>query len=220
MAPLVVGFDLDLTLIDSRPGIAATYRALSAHTGVYIDADAAVTRLGPPLEVELSLWFPAAEVEAAGVLFRSLYPLTAVTGSPLLPGVTEAVSAVRGRGGGVVVITGKFTPNAHLHLDHVGIAADAVVGWAWAETKTEAMLDLGVTVYVGDHPADMAAARAAQVAVGQRVYAVGVTTGGHTEHELVEAGADVVLADLTGFPSWLDGTQSDTISVGLSGQDR
>ena len=39
MAPLVVGFDLDLTLMDSRPGIAAAYRALTARTGVYVDAD-------------------------------------------------------------------------------------------------------------------------------------------------------------------------------------
>ena len=34
-----VGFDLDMTLIDSRPGIAATYRALTAKTGVHVDAD-------------------------------------------------------------------------------------------------------------------------------------------------------------------------------------
>ena len=75
MAPLVVGFDLDLTLIDSRPGIAATYRALSARTGVYIDADAAVTRLGPPLEVELALWFPAERgATPLADLFRPLYP--------------------------------------------------------------------------------------------------------------------------------------------------
>ncbi|MEU7007928.1 HAD family hydrolase, partial [Streptomyces sp. NPDC046332] len=28
--PLTVGFDLDMTLIDSRPGIKATYQAFSA----------------------------------------------------------------------------------------------------------------------------------------------------------------------------------------------
>ena len=46
---LTVGFDLDMTLIDSRPGIRACYQALSERTGTYIDADLAVTRLGPPL---------------------------------------------------------------------------------------------------------------------------------------------------------------------------
>ena len=35
---LVVGFDLDMTLVDSRPGIAVTLDALSAETGHAIDA--------------------------------------------------------------------------------------------------------------------------------------------------------------------------------------
>lgn len=214
MFPLVVGFDLDLTLIDSRPGIADTYRALSARTGVYIDADAAVTRLGPPLEVELALWFPPEEVPAAAELFRSLYPVTAITASPALPGVGEAPAHVRRRGGGVVVITGKYGPNAHLHLDHIGFQADSVAGWCWAETKTAAMLDLGVGVYVGDHPADMAAARAAEKVREQPVYAVGVTTGDHSAEDLFAAGAHTVLEDLTGLPGWLDATLGDPISVG------
>lgn len=47
-----------MTLIDSRPGIRAAYRALTARTGVFVDADLAVSRLGPPLRTELSQWFP------------------------------------------------------------------------------------------------------------------------------------------------------------------
>src|SRR5690606_9284900 len=151
--------------------------------------------------------------------YRSLYPTIAVTTSPSLPGVPESVGAVRGRGGGVVVITGKFGPNAHLHLDHIGVCADAVVGWAWAETKTEAMIEHGVGIYVGDHPADMAAARAAGLASGRRTYAVGVGTGDHHADDLVAAGADTVLADLTDFPAWLDTILGDPIPVGLPGFD-
>jgi phosphoglycolate phosphatase len=215
--PLVVGFDLDLTLVDSRPGIAATYRALSDHTGVYIDADAAVTRLGPPLEVELGMWFRADRIAAMGDLFRQLYPAHAIASSPATPGAAEAIAAVRARGGRVVVITGKYEPNARLHLGHLGLAVDDIVGWAWAEGKVEAMLNHGVDVYLGDHPADMAAARAVPAA------AVGVLTGDHSEHELNAAGADTVLADLTGFGDWLAGypkANRHGISVGLAGADR
>ncbi|HEV7628189.1 MAG TPA: HAD family hydrolase, partial [Streptomyces sp.] len=57
-----VGFDLDMTLIDSRPGIHATYVALSERTGTHIDADLTVTRLGPPLEQELAHWFPDEQI--------------------------------------------------------------------------------------------------------------------------------------------------------------
>jgi phosphoglycolate phosphatase len=194
----VVGFDLDLTLVDSKPGIAATYRALSERSGVHIDADAAVTRLGPPLDTELALWFPAEDVPAAADEFRRLYPLTAVESSPVLPGAAAAFDVIRDRGGRIIVITGKYAPNARLHLAHLGLEADEVIGWAWAEGKVEAMVAHGVGAYLGDHPADMAAARAAPA------LAIGVLTGGHTEDELRAAGADTVLVDLTGFPRWLD----------------
>lgn len=46
-SPLTVGFDLDMTLIDSRPGIKAAYEALVAETGTPIDTDLVVSRLGP-----------------------------------------------------------------------------------------------------------------------------------------------------------------------------
>jgi phosphoglycolate phosphatase len=197
MSPLVVGFDLDMTLVDSRPGIAATYRALTARTGIFIDADAAVSRLGPPLDGELARWFPAEQVAEAGDLFRALYPDHAVTSSPALPGVVAALAAVRSRSGRVVVITGKYEPNARRHLDHLGLTVDAVVGWAWGEGKTTALGEHRAHIYVGDHPADMASA------VAGGVVAVGVGTGGWPAVDLVAAGAQVVLNDLTEFPAWL-----------------
>jgi phosphoglycolate phosphatase len=214
--PLVVGFDLDLTLIDSRPGISATLRALSAHTGVFIDHEAAVRRLGPPLDVELALWFPAEEVPAMGDAFRRLYPDFAVTSSPALPGAAESFAAVRRHSGQIIVITGKYEANAHRHLNHLGLVADTVVGWAWAEGKVAAMIAHATQVYVGDHPADMVAARAAHPTT-----AVGVLTGEHSEAELLDAGADVVLSDLSEFPAWLDDHRcAPRISVGLGGTDR
>ncbi|MFD5758908.1 HAD family hydrolase, partial [Streptomyces sp. NPDC127044] len=78
---LTVGFDLDMTLIDSRPGIHACYRALSERTGTYIDCDLAVTRLGPPLAEELINWFPADQVPAIADLYREMYPVHAINGT-------------------------------------------------------------------------------------------------------------------------------------------
>jgi phosphoglycolate phosphatase len=196
-APFVVGFDLDMTLVDSRPGIAATYRALTAQTGVYIDADAAVSRLGPPLDGELARWFPADQVAGAGDLFRALYPAHAVTTSPALPGVAAALAAVRARPGRIVVITGKYEPNARRHLDHLGLTVDALVGWAWGAGKTTALGEHQAHIYVGDHPEDMASA------VAGGVVAVGVGTGGWSTADLLAAGAQIVLNDLTEFPTWL-----------------
>ncbi|WP_345670321.1 HAD family hydrolase [Streptomyces similanensis] len=194
--PLTVGFDLDMTLIDSRPGIRACYLALSERTGTYIDADLAVTRLGPPLQDELVNWFPAERVEAVADLYRTMYPDFAVAATPALTGAREAVGAVRRAGGRSIVVTAKHEPNARLHLEHLAIGPDAVVGGLWAEQKAEALRAHGAQVYVGDHVGDVRGARAAGA------LSVAVATGPCAEEELRAAGADVVLADLTEFPNW------------------
>lgn len=94
-----VGFDLDMTLIDSRPGIRACYQALAERTGTYIDADLAVTRLGPPLAEELINWFPEDRIAEMADLYRSMYPAFAIEATLEMPGAREAVDAVRAAGG-------------------------------------------------------------------------------------------------------------------------
>lgn len=194
--PFTVGFDLDMTLIDSRPGIHATYRELSARTGAWIDADLAVSRLGPPLEHELAHWFPEDRVAEMVLAYREIYPTYAIEPSPALPGAGDAIQAVRAAGGRSVVVTAKNEPHAKLHLEHLGLEPDAVVGWLWAEAKAEALREHGATVYVGDHLGDIRGARAAGA------LAVSVATGPYGEDDLRAAGADVVLPDLTAFPAW------------------
>ncbi|MFD7133994.1 HAD family hydrolase [Streptomyces sp. NPDC059894] len=194
-----VGFDLDMTLIDSRPGIHAAYTVLAERTGVYIDADLVVTRLGPPLEEELAHWFPAERVADVAGLYRELYPSYAITRTLAMAGAREAVDAVHAAGGRAVVVTAKWEPNAKLHLEHLGIDADAVMGDLWAEQKAAALREHGAGVYVGDHVGDVRGARAAGA------LAVSVATGPCDARELAAAGADVVLPDLTAFPEWLTG---------------
>ncbi|GAB7040835.1 MULTISPECIES: HAD family hydrolase [Catenuloplanes] len=193
-----VGFDLDMTLIDSRPGLAANYRELTARTGVPVDADLAVSRLGPPLRTELAHWFPPDAVEDAVTLFRALYPDHAVLPSLPMPGALDALAAVRSRGGRVVVVTSKLGRLARLHTDHLGLPVDEIAGDLFAEGKATAILEHGVGLYVGDHIADMVAARTAGVP------GVGVATGPCSAAELRDAGATAVLTDLAEFPGWLD----------------
>ncbi|WP_454330715.1 HAD family hydrolase [Streptomyces glaucescens] len=195
--PLTVGFDLDMTLIDSRPGIHACYQALVERTGTFVDADLAVTRLGPPLTEELRNWFPEEDVPAVADLYRSMYPEYAITATPALPGAREAIAAVRASGGRAIVVTAKYEPNAKLHLEHLGLEPDVLVGDLWAEAKAAALREHTAGVYVGDHTGDIRAARAADA------LSVTVATGPFGAAELREAGTDVVLADLTAFPEWL-----------------
>jgi phosphoglycolate phosphatase len=201
---LVVGFDLDMTLIDSQQGVGEVYRALTAETGVPIDADLASSRLGPPLENEIAEWFPAADVPAMAARYREIYRSYAIERTPLLPGAAEAVAAVRAAGGRVIVVTSKFTGNARAHLDHTGLDADELVGSAHGNGKRDALLRFRARWYVGDHVADMRSARAAaDLAPELGIVAVGVTTGPCDAAELTDAGADDVLTDLLGFPDLL-----------------
>jgi phosphoglycolate phosphatase len=192
----VVGFDLDMTLIDPREGIVATCVAVSEATGRHIDGHVVASRLGPPLDIELAHWFPADEVPAAGDVFRALYVDHAIPRTTLLPGAAEAVAAVRDAGGTVVVITAKLETNAVLTLDHLGLAVDAVVGWRWGPQKTETLLSRGASLYVGDHVSDV------QAAHGAGLPCVAVATGPCSADELAAAGAATVMQTLEEFPGW------------------
>jgi len=203
-----VGFDLDMTLIDSRPGIAAAFRALTAKTGVFVDADLAVTRLGPPLRAELREWFPPEDVERAVTTYRTLYPVYAIGPTVPMPGAVAALAAVRELGLRVVVVTSKLGRLAEMHLAHLHLTTDELAGDLFAEDKAAALVDFGVHWYVGDHIGDMVAARTAGVP------GIGVATGPCSTDELREAGAYRVLPDLTTFPDLLR-----EITVG-SGPDR
>jgi phosphoglycolate phosphatase len=203
-----VGFDLDMTLIDSRPGIAATYRALSARTGVSMDADLVVSRLGPPLRTELREWFPEAEVENAVTLYRVLYPLYAIEPTRPTRGAREALAAVRRLGLRVVVVTSKIGRLAALHLEHLGMVADDLAGDRFGEGKAAALKEYGARWFVGDHVGDMVAATAAGIP------GIGVTTGPCRAAELKDAGATYVLDDLTAFPALLGRIAVGSAEVG------
>lgn len=192
----MVGFDLDMTLIDPRAGVVATLAAVSAQTGVRIDGELVASRLGPPLEVELAHWFDAAEVPAAADLYRALYPAYAIPLTTALPGAAEAVALVRASGARALVVTAKQHALAVASLDAVGITADDVVGWRWGPAKGETLLEHGATAYVGDHTADVDGARVAGAV------SVAVASGPCSSEELRAYGAEVVLDNLGEFAAW------------------
>jgi phosphoglycolate phosphatase len=191
---LTVGFDLDMTLVDTRAGLHAVMTRLSRELGVPIDADLMVGRLGPPIEVELAHWLPADQIAAAATRFRELMAEFGAAQCVALPGARAAVEAVRASGGAVVVVTAKKEALATVTLAAAGLEVDAVVGSLHGAGKAAALRAHGATVYVGDHPLDVLGARAADA------FCVGVRTGGEWPVD-----ADVLLDDLTFFPAWYDG---------------
>ncbi len=151
----------------------------------------------------------AGYTDALARAFEARSDLLTVKGR-LLPGAKEALAAV-GRLPGMIqsVLTGTIRPNAIIKLRAFGLDGllDLEIGGFGSEaypkgtllrvTRSRAAESRGVslgeeaTVYVGDSPRDVAAARIG----GAR--AMAVASGRATAAELTAAGADAVLADLT-----------------------
>ena len=195
---LVVGFDLDMTLIDPRVGIACAMARLESEIGAGIDVQWVIDNLGPRLETVLARWVPAEDIESAADRYREVFGAVGITTTTAMPGAVDAVEAVRAVGGTTIVITAKYEPHAWASLRVIDVLPDAVFGWRFGAAKGDALLAHGADLYVGDHPGDVLAARAGDA------LAVTVATGPASADQLVGAGADVVLHTLEDFPAWLD----------------
>lgn len=198
----VVGFDLDMTLVDSAAGIAATLRAVLAEIGRTVTDEQVWPTIGVPLEAAIVEILPDVDALAVTQRYRELYPTVGVAPITALPGAVEAFEAVHAAGGRVLVVSAKVEPAVRAVLTHVGldgprVRPDLVAGGLFAAAKGSVLREQGAHVYVGDHAGDVEAARA-----GGTV-AVTVATGPHSAERLRAAGADVVLPDLRAFPGWL-----------------
>jgi len=191
-----VGFDLDMTLIDSRSAILASFAGLGRDTATTIDLEAVDRRLGIKLEDELAFWYPPDQRAAAAAIYRRHYVRLAAQMTTALPGAHEALAAVRAAGERVVIITAKHAVSVEPSLRAVGLEADEVFTFVHGPEKAAVLNRISAAAYVGDSPPDMAAAEQA------RVRAVGVATGSFSADDLTRAGAEVVLGSLTDFPAW------------------
>jgi len=198
-----VGFDLDLTLINSRPAIMAAWSALAEELGVSIDLAEVDTRMGIKLEDEVGYWFPADGQQAAADSYRRHYVRLAPSMTFPLPGAAEALAAVRRAGERAVIITAKHPISVQPSLDAVALDADEVFTHVHGPEKAVVLARIGAAVYVGDTPADMAAARAGGA------LPVGVPTGSFGPGDLTTSGARVVLGSLLEFPSWYAGFRNN-----------
>ncbi len=198
---LAVGFDLDLTLVDSHERILSAYIRALHDLGVEVSREELTPHMGMPLVKTAVAVGAAVDADALVLRYRHYYDEPDAPLTLPMPGAPEALDAVHAAGGRTVVVSAKFTPAVHKALAEAGLTdlVDVVYGELFAEDKAGALIAEGASIYVGDHPGDMTAARAAGA------YAVGVSTGANDEAALVLAGADLALPDLAAFVAWLPG---------------
>jgi phosphoglycolate phosphatase len=198
-----IGFDLDLTLIDSRAAIMAAWLAVAAEFGVRIDLDDVDQRMGIKLEDEVAYWFPAESQQRAAAIYRRHYVRLAPALTTLLPGAQTALTAVREAGERAVIITAKHPVSVERSLAAVGLQPDDLFAHVHGPEKAAVLVRIAAVAYVGDTPADMTAGQTAGVA------AIGVPTGSFSAGELRESGAEVILTSLLDFPAWYTTFRTD-----------
>jgi phosphoglycolate phosphatase len=179
-----IAFDLDMTLVDSRPVSQRALERLVCEYGAQLDIDTLMSTYGLPL----ARWLPAS---IDGALFRTLQAQD-IALAVAMPGAAAALAAVREAGARAVVVTSAPLAIALGMLWAAGLRVDGLHPDAGGAQKVEPIRAEKCWAFVGDHPDDMLAGRRAGV------IAVGVNSG--TSRPI---GAQVELEDLRGFPSWL-----------------
>jgi phosphoglycolate phosphatase len=192
-----IGFDLDMTLVDSADGIVATVQHVVAQYGVQADGSEIRSTIGLPLDHVFPRWLPDEPYDVLLAAYRAHYREHGIPLTRPMPGAAEAIAMVRSRGEQVLVVTAKYGAVAGLALEAAGLDADVIVGDLFAEGKATALREHAAWAYVGDHPGDIRAARSAGV------HSIAVATGPTSVEELHAVEPDVVLPDLTHLPDWL-----------------
>jgi len=190
----VIGFDLDMTLVDSADAIVDSIRHTCREYGVEIDEDHVRAGVGLPLDRVFPDYIPDVPYAEALEIYRARYLSHGLAMQVLLPGAREALEAVTGDGCTILVVSAKKDTHVRAVLDEVGLSPFVrdIVGERFAETKSAALREASARVYVGDHVGDVVGARGAGA----------VATGPTSRADLERAGADVVMDDLTGFVGW------------------
>jgi phosphoglycolate phosphatase len=203
-------FDLDGTLVDSRPGIVAalneTLRALGEPERPSAELEAFI---GPPVHEAFGALLAGRSPDGAALDeivadYRARYRVGMVARSIVYPGIPALLQTLDAAGTTLAVATSKAGPLAVELLQGLGLAGRfrAIVGPVpparddKARTIAQALETLGIAtspaadaVMVGDRHHDVEGARA------HGLRAIGVTWGFGDADELRAAGADAIADD-------------------------
>lgn len=193
--------DLDGTLIDSRPGIAASCLATLRALGHSPDEAFDITPfIGPPLEEVLRVLLRTYDddrLDEAVSAYRQHYGDSGFLGSELYPGIGEALEDMRQAGLRIYMATSKREIFARRIAEHLNLAGyfDGIYGSVHggaldhkpellAQILSERNLLASDALMVGDRRHDIVGAHAV------KMRGLGVLWGYGSRDELETAGAD------------------------------
>ncbi len=197
--------DLDGTLTDPQVGITKSIAFALAQMGVCIPENSRLIEcIGPPLSVSFSQLLPeptAERVAEAIAHYRTRFSATGIFENSVYEGIQPALAQLTERGASLHLATSKPRVYARRILEYFELESYfvSVHGSEWdgarshkADLIAYALAQEAIAptqaVMVGDRAYDMVGA------VANKIPAVGVLWGYGSRAELVEAGADRLLA--------------------------
>jgi phosphoglycolate phosphatase len=195
--------DLDGTLSDSRPGIAACFRYTLGELGHDAQATGDLSwAVGPPIRVSIQrllAQYGDDRVDAAVDIYRNRYSTVGLYECSVFAGVVDMLDAIRTAGLTMCVATSKRRDFAERVIDHLRLRdyIKTVYGaepGGGLDEKQDLLahilaaegLAAGDAVMVGDRLHDMHAARV------NAIRSIGVLWGYGGRDELLAAGADAL----------------------------
>lgn len=103
----VVGFDLDMTLVDTMDRVVGTLGTTLAEQGIEVSVAELAPYVGPPLGTTWAELAPDLDPTMLTNRYRALYSGSTMPPSPAMPGAVAALEAVRAAGGRTVVVSAK-----------------------------------------------------------------------------------------------------------------
>ena len=196
-------FDLDGTLIDSEPGIAACIRHACDKLGVHAPADLR-SWIGPPLRHGFAplLGHDVERIEAAVDYYHERFATLGWREHAVYPGIAAMIERLQAAGHTLAVVTSKPERHARPIVEHLpfGAAFSRLYGPDPSSPHSEkasmiaaALADFGASpgqaAMIGDRRFDI------EGALANRVRAIGALWGFGTRDELAQAGAHALARD-------------------------
>lgn len=199
-------FDLDGTLIDSKPGVISSVKKAAKELGFSLPPEEELDSfMGPPLsQCFTEVCGLDKELVANAVrIFRGYYEGGGIYDAKPYDGIPELLSALRRDGRRLGVATSKNERFAKVVLSHCGLLEffDSVAGapegigvqWTKQDSVQKAMdglsADRELTVLVGDRRFDAAGA------AGAGIGSIGVLFGYGSREELAQCGFEALAPD-------------------------
>lgn len=203
-------FDLDGTLTDSQAGIfgGLTYAFESGNKPIP-EIETLRRFIGPPLREGLATFggFAEDELDEAMEKFREYYHERGFSENIPYKGIEELLSSLKAAGKKLIVATSKPEIMAKRILEHFHLSQyfQDICGSTYDESRSEKqdviqyaldqnnITDYDKVVMIGDRKHDVLGAK------GVGIASIGILYGFGDREELEQAGADAIVADVSGL---------------------